>query len=183
MSFQIEIKEGHDPSSCFWFRPVKIRNADIVRWEEVEELDDGFSIEEGDVDCFLAYFFCKYFDEELPYNENRYEDGGYAYTGFEWYLTHNFFTYETMNTMLNDISRTAELLESDYDSSALDEVKKKFSIFYLCEQDSEDWLTGNQSAVRRYRHLIVDFYRRFVARMRRMMEAYPSADCISIMGP
>lgn len=183
MAFCIEIIEEHDPSSYFWFRPVILHSTDQIKWGDVEELDDEFSIEEGDVSCFVRHFLYKYFDKDLPCNKNRYEDGGYSFTGFEWYLTHNFFTYETISSMLEDIARVADLLESDYDAPALDEVKEHYSIFYLCEQDCEDWIRGNQLAIPKYKHLIIDFYRRFISRTRQMMENFPQAEYISVMGP
>ncbi len=178
MAFEIKIIEGHDPSSYFWFPPVIVQRADRVTYNDVLELDEEFSIEEGDVDCFLSYFFYKYFDEELNYNKNR--DEG---EGFEWYLTHNFFTYDSVKSMLQDISRTADRLEANFDDPSLDEVKESFSIFYLCPQDSADWQADNQSAVRKYVGVITDFYRRFVARITRMMENNPTTTLISIMGP
>lgn len=85
--------------------------------------------------------------------------------------------------MLEDIARVADLLESDYDAPALDEVKEHYSIFYLCEQDCEDWIRGNQLAIPKYKHLIIDFYRRFISRTRQMMENFPQAEYISVMGP
>ena len=68
MAFEIEIIEGHDPSSYFWFRPVIVHNTEKVTWKATEELKEEFSVEEGDVDCFLSYFLFKYFDSELVYN-------------------------------------------------------------------------------------------------------------------
>lgn len=183
VSFQIEIIEGHDPSSYFWFRPVQILRPDQITWDEVRELPDEFSIEEGDVACFLSYFFHKYFDRDLLYNKNRYESGEFIDRGFEWYLTHNFYTYETARQMCEEIVRTADLLDKDYDDPALDEVKKEFSIYYLCSEDSEDWITGNQGAIRNYVGVITDFYRRFADRLRKMMDENPETDLISIMGP
>lgn len=95
MSFEIEIKENHDSGGYFWIRPVKIEHVSKITWDNVEELNEEISIEEGDVDCFLAYFFYKYFDGELFYNKNRFEGEEYI-KGFQWYLTFNFFTYETI---------------------------------------------------------------------------------------
>lgn len=183
MSFQIEIKEGHDPSSYFWFKPVVVKDTERVTYEATIELDDEFSIEEGDVDCFLAYFLFKYFDENLIFNKNRYESYYYFQGGFEWYLTHNYYTYSTLEDMLNEISDVANRLEANFDDPVLVEVKKKYSIFYLCPQDSEDWIKGNTDSIRKYKGLVVDFYRRFVIRLRKMMADNPSTNLISIMGP
>lgn len=47
MAFEIEIIEGHDPSSYFWFRPVIVHNTEKVTWKATEELKEEFSVEEG----------------------------------------------------------------------------------------------------------------------------------------
>lgn len=73
MEFQIEIIEGHDTSSYFWFRPVILKESGKILYDEGVELEEEFSIEEGDVECFLSYFLYKYFDKNLTYNKRRYE--------------------------------------------------------------------------------------------------------------
>ncbi len=102
---------------------------------------------------------------------------------FEWWLTHNFYTYDIIRVMLEDILQTANSLESDYDNPSLDEVKKRFSIYYMCSDDSEDWQTGNKQAIRQHIGVVIDFYRRFVSRLSLMMENNPEAFLISVMGP
>lgn len=112
MGFQIEIIEGHDPSSYFWFRPVILKETGKILWDEVVKLEEEFSIEEGDIECFLSYFLYKYFDENLTYNKRRYEyDVGYI-SDFEWYLTHNFYTYDALTEMVKEIDEVATLLDS-----------------------------------------------------------------------
>ena len=46
MSFRIEIKEGHDHSSYFWFRPVIITEGKDYWEDNVNELEEEISIEE-----------------------------------------------------------------------------------------------------------------------------------------
>lgn len=181
--FEIKIIEGHDPSSYFWFRPVRVKTTRKILWEEVEELGEEFSIEEGDVDCFLSHFLYKHFDEELAYNKNRYEYGQGFVRKFEWYLTHNFYTYETLRSMLDDIAHTADLLEIDYDNPTLNDLKKRFSIYYMCPSDCEDYKSGDKQAIRRHIGVVTNFYRRFVSRLSLMMENNPETFLISIMGP
>ena len=183
MAFEIEIIEGHDPSSYFWFRPVIVHNTEKVTWKATEELKEEFSVEEGDVDCFLSYFLFKYFDSELVYNKNRFESGYFFSGGFEWYLTHNYFTYDTLREMLSEMSRVSDLLDRNFDDPSLDRVKERYSIYYLCPQDSEDWITGNNAAIQKYSHLITDFYKRFISRLTKMMDNNTSTNLISIMGP
>ncbi len=40
MEFQIEIIEGHDPSSYFWFRPVILKESGKILWDKVVELEE-----------------------------------------------------------------------------------------------------------------------------------------------
>jgi len=181
--FEIKIIEGHNYSSYFWFKPVIIAREDKVEYDDVTELEEEFSIEEGDVECFLYYFFAKFFDKELPFNKNRYELGEYIENTFEWYLTYNFYTYETAEAMIKEILETAHLLETDYNNSSLEELKKDFSIYYMCPYDCPDYKSGNEAAIQKHISVVISFYRRFAERLSLMIKNNPSANIISIMGP
>ena len=166
---EIEIKEGHDGSSYFWFQPVRLENkTQMIYDEDVIELKEEISIEEYDVDRFLAHFLLLYFDEESVYNKNRHECGELCYKYFEWNLVYNFYTYETMRAMLSDISNTADMLEENCEAPSLDKLKYHISRYTSLEETVDD---------------IVDFYRRFVDRMTLMMENNPETFLISVMGP
>lgn len=156
MGYQIEIVEGHDPSSYFWFRPV---------------------------DCFLSYFLYKYFDANLTYNKRRYEDDLGYISGFEWYLTYNFYTYDVLNEMVKEIEEVASLLESDYNNSRLNDIKKKFSIFYMCDRNDADYINRDDTAIPKHISVVIDFYHRFSKRITSMMENNKNTTIISIMGP
>lgn len=183
MAFQIEIVEGHDTSSYFWFRPVILKESGTILWDEVVRFEEEFSIEEEDVDCFLSYFFYKHFDENLTYNKRREEEIEGSISGFEWYLTDNFYTYDGLREMVKDIEEMAALLESDYDNPQLDDVKENFSIFYMCSREDEDWMNPNDTSVQRHVSVVIDFYHRFAKRITAMMENNKDANVISIMGP
>ncbi|TCL60578.1 hypothetical protein EDD76_102276 [Kineothrix alysoides] len=184
---EIEIIEGHDGSSYFWIKPVRIETTESIKWEDVREYDEEISIEEGDVECFLAYFFLKYYDSKLTYNYRRnLEYGDEAENNqFEWYLEHNFYTYETMNKMLDDMKKTAILLRDHYDDTYLNEIKSKFSIFYMVDVDSDEYVEGKNTSktIEMHRDVVIDFYNRFIARIKKMMENNPDCDLLSIMGP
>lgn len=185
MSFEIEIAEGHDPSSCFWFRPVLVEKDSKIMWEDITVLEEVFSIEEGIVECFLDYFIRKYFDEMLIYNRERFESGEGYVRRFEWYLTHNFYTYASLEKMCEEILEIAELLDTDYDDVRLNCVKKNFSIFYMCDEDDADYQNGDnfKEAIKKHIDVVIDFYRRFVNRLRRMMKNNTTTELLSIMGP
>lgn len=183
MGYTIKIVEGHDPSSYFWFKPVIVKSSGKILWNDVIELDEVFSIEENDVDCFLAYFFFKYFDKNLSYNKRRFEDGVGYIERFEWYLTHNFYTYEVLEKMVNEILSVAELLESDYNNPSLSKIKERYSIYYMCSRDDIDFVNNDNSAISKHISVVIDFYKRFAKRLTLMMKNNPETTLISIMGP
>ncbi len=186
MLSQIEIVEGHAPSSYFWFKPVHVNiSYKIVMDDDIDELQEEFSIEEGYVDCFLKYFFYKYFDPDWECNKNRFEYGIGYIREFEWYLTHNFYTYETIEKMCEEMLIKAELLECDFDNPDLTKLKENFSVYYICENRDTDYIVGDNSpnAMKRHIRVVVHFYRHFVKRLTQMMENNPETNIISIMGP
>ncbi|MCM1048248.1 MAG: hypothetical protein NC433_07475 [Clostridiales bacterium] len=183
MEFQIEIIEGHDTSSYFWFRPVILKEKGKILYDEVIELEEEISIEEGDVECFLSYFLYKYFDKNLTYNKRRYEQGMGYISDFEWYLTYNFYTYDTLTEMIKEIDEVADLLESDYNNPRLDNIKKNFSIFYMCAQNDTDYINRDNTAIQKHISVVIDFYHRFTKRIAAMMENNKNTTVISIMGP
>lgn len=189
--YTIEIQQGHNSSSYFWIMPAKVRLSNMISYDNVECRDDyEISIEEGDVGCFLEYFFYKYFDCTLLYNVNRHDGCMYVKdrfgrVEFEWWLEHNFFTYSQMNSMIAEIEQAADLLEKDIEDPRLKPIKKNFSIFYMCEDSSDDYIAGvtDNASIKRNISAVTDFYRRFVQYMRNMMEKNPDLDLISVMGP
>lgn len=184
MERRIEIIEGYDDSSCFNFRPVLLNESGKILLEEVVCIEEIFSIEEGNIECFLWYFLRKYFDGNLTYNKRRYDEDLDVYIGsFEWYLTHNFYTYDTLRKMVEEIENMATLLETDYNNPILDGVKENFSIFYMCDRNDEDYINGDYGAIPKHISVVTDFYRRFAKRITAMMENNKEAHVISVMGP
>lgn len=183
MEFQIEIIEGHDPSSYFWFQPVILKESGKILWDEVIELEEEFSIEEGDIECFLSYFLFKYFDRELSYNKRRFEHGVGYVSGFEWNLTHNFYTYDGLMKMTKEIDEVAALLELDYNNPCLDDIKKNYSIYYMCNQSDADYINRDDSAIQNHISVVIDFYHCFTKRIIKMMENNKNTTVLSIMGP
>ena len=158
-----------------------LKESGKILWDEVIELGEEFSIEMGDVECFLYYFLLKYIDKNLTYNKRRYESYWGYINDFEMYLTHNFYTYDTLAQMLKEIDEITTLLENDYSNPRLDDIKKNFLISYMCDQNDEDYT--NDSAVQKHISVVIDFYHRFTKRMIAMMENNKNTTIISIMGP
>lgn len=180
-SIQIEILEGHvsspSPYSYFWFRPVKIPDAAHITYENVIKFDEEFSIEQSNVDIFLLYFLSKYFDGDLIYNQKR--SGA---DPAEFHLCgQNFFTYETVRTMLHEIIKTADLFVSDYESPALSAIKEEIEGEFGY-WDTPNTILSGDPAIFNCRYIIADFYRSFAARLLQMMENNSSTDLISVEG-
>ena len=184
MAYEIQIIEGHDPSSYFWFHPAILQKKEMIDLFDVTLLEDEFSIEEEDVYCFLSYFLNKYFDEKLISNWERYDYSSCEYIHcFEWNLTHNFYTYATMEHMMDEITEVSELLKKDYDNEILKPIKKQFSTYYMCSCEDPDHGSSDPETIKRHVEVVIDFYHRFVHRVRKMMENNKETDLMSIMGP
>ncbi len=163
---EIGIVDGHNGSSYFWIMPVR-----VIDYEDSGSLDsvaqmrsNEISIEEDDVDQYLTPFLYAHFDEELPANKHR----RYA-SDFEWYLEHNFFTYDQMSNILKDIADTVGALASGKETGYTKKLKIKRG---ATEEDTEV-------------AVVVDFYQRFLYRMEYMMKVGKEKgyDLISFMGP
>jgi hypothetical protein len=130
---EISIVDGHDGSSYFWIQPVRVIDfSDTNGIDNIAEMKSvEVSIEEDDVNQYLTPFLYKYFDNELDANkkrvefyDNEVEEISYV-NGFEWYLTHNFYTYSSITSMLEDIKDTIDALSSGRETEFTAKLKEK----------------------------------------------------------
>ena len=197
---EIGIIDGHDPSSYFWIMPVR-----VIDYTNTNDLDSvaemksaEISIEEDDVAQYLLPFLNKYYDDELEANKKRVdsydenEQPSYV-SGFEWYLTHNFYTHDSMMNLLKAMRDTVDALSAGEENEFTIQLREKrgsaaHELLYV-----KDW---SEAQIKEYNanrptedhtdvNLIIDFYRRFIFRMEYMIKiakekAYP---LISVMGP
>lgn len=198
-SNEIGIVDGHDNSSYFWIMPVRILDyADTNRMENVAEMrSNEISIEEDDVYRYLMPFLDKCFDNDLKANRNRAEyfdtddDGNeqiIPVEGFAWYLTHNFFTYDSVEEILEDIRATINDLASGKDNDFIAQIRERngFSTSIVVSLDPpEDGMTCRFEKTEVTSEMIIDFYRRFIYRMEYMVRVgrEKGYDLISFMGP
>lgn len=159
---EIGIVDGHDSSSYFWIMPVR-----IIDYSDTDDMDNvaemrsiEISIEEDDVAQYLTPFLYKYFDNELKANKKR-----RSADDFEWYLTYNFFTFDSIKNILSDIRDTIDALSSGLTNEFTSQLREKR---YIAEDE-----------------LIIDFYQRFVYRMDYMLKVGEEKgyNLISFMGP
>lgn len=187
---EIKIVDGHDSSSYFWIMPVRvIDNADSDSMDNVAEMrSNEISIEEDDVSQYLTPFLYKYFDENLDANKNRNDA-----KGFEWYLTYNFFTFEAMEKIIEDIKDTVDALLTGRDNDYTAELRKKrgtatYELLYakeLTEEQIREYNANRPTEDDTEIDLIIDFYRRFIYRMEYMINVGKEKgyNLISFMGP
>lgn len=187
---EIGIVDGHDGSSYFWIMPAR-----VIDYEDTADLDSvakmrsvEISIEEDDVDQYLTPFLYKYFDEELEENKKR-----KGVSGFEWYLEHNFFTFDSMAQILKDIDDTVDALISGRETEYTQKLKIKrgtatYKLVYaknLNEEEVAEYNANRPTDDDTQVALIVDFYQRFLYRMEYMIKVGKEKgyNLISFMGP
>lgn len=184
MSIRIpSIIEGHDGRDCFWIQPVKCHSTTVFDHDEVEEnITAEISLDEETVFAFLKFFFNKFFDNTLVYNQRLETNcGNVQFAEFDWNLTHNFYTRKAFHQMLQEISDVAEQLKAHGLSAVPNEIAKDF---WLCDDERPKMSMQEKMAlVESNVSIIVDFYQRFVNRMNRMLDENPDWPLISIMGP
>ena len=187
---EIRIVDGHDGSSYFWIQPVRVidyEDTDIL-FNVAEMPSCEISIEEDDVSQYLTPFLYKYFDEQLEANVKRRD-----VSGFEWYLTHNFYTYDSVEKILKDISDTIDAFSTGRSNEYTEKLKIKrgtstYELLYardLSEEQIKEYNANRPTEDDTEVELIIDFYHRFIYRMEYMMKVGKEKgyDLISFMGP
>ena len=167
-----------------------------------EMISEEISIEEDDISQYLWPFLSKHYDNELEANKNRvserWEDENgrkqVSYcNGFEWNLTYNFYTYDAVRNIINDINDTIEALSWGRETEYTGELKVKrgsatHKIIYarnLTKEEIDRYNANRPKEDDTPVDTILDFYRRFVVKMEYMMKSglEEGFDLISFMGP
>lgn len=201
---EIGIVDGHDGSSYFWIMPVRVVDYSNTNGiDNVAEMRSAeISIEEDDVAQYLTPFLDKHFDTELEANKKRVEgywidDEGIEHaspvSGFEWYLTHNFFTFDSMEEILKDIRDTIDALSSRKENEFTVKLRKKrgtatYKLLYakdLSEEQIKEYNANRPKEDDTEVALLLDFYHRFAYRMEYMLKIGKEKgyNLISFMGP
>ena len=201
---EIGIVDGHDSSSYFWIMPVRVvddDNTDSI--DNVAEMRSvEISIEEDDVAQYLTPFLYPYFDDELEANKKRIkdywvDDNGAEHAsqvvGFEWNLTYNYYTYDSMAKILNDIRDTVDALAEGRETEYTLKLREKrgwatYQLLYardLSEEQIKEYNDNRPTKDDTEVELIIDFFQRFLYRMEYMMRVGKEKgyDLISFMGP
>ena len=188
---QVPILEGENTSSYFAICPLTVEKEEKnprYSWETKDYYQYRIMIEEDDVQFFLFYFLYKYFDED--YNKKYAGRDPYDNVKFERWADPNLYSYPTMKKMLQEIEDKTRLLQEDFENPELKELIDDFSISdFLPDElwglpDQEDWNEEKRrEIIRDNLGIALDFYARFVKRVRKLMERNPDSDCICFTGP
>ena len=181
--YQIEISHELDLYNKYLFVPVMVSDAALqISFDDVTELEPMINIGQVYVESFLSYFLIKYFDTSLDENKRRITCGcdGDHDCVFEKRKGYNFYTYESIKAMVEDLRCVANLLEKDYDNPFLAPIIEQFDIHYVHDPESDVWTNGDFGEMQEHVHVVCDFYRRLAQELVLMMEQSPMAHLINI---
>ena len=179
--YKIEISHEPDLYNRYQFVPVVVTESGRIVFEEVTELEPMINIGQVYVESFLMYFLKKYFDSSLEENKRRLccYDGGRR-CEFEETKAFNFYTYESIESMVRDLICTANMLENDYENPLLGPIIEKYDIHYVHDPDSDVWMNGNFGEMKDHVYVVCDFYRRLAQELLTMMKQNPKAHLLNI---
>lgn len=188
---QIPILEGTNSSGYFMIVPTMAEDQEIdtsYAWETRNYYAKRIMIEENAVKSFLFYFLYKYLDKD--YNKKFADRDSCNNAESKPWSSPKLYSYPTIKEMLQEIEEKARLLQEDFENPELNELIDKFSVYYFIPYEiheiafQEDWCTTtDRIAIRDNLSIALDFYARFVSRVRKLMERNPDCECICFSGP
>ena len=181
-----EIPLADNRSMLFSIMPVRvIDDSDTNDFDNVSEMRGvAVSLDDTDAYIYLSPFLDKHFDAGLEANKKRVDyyseddDGNeqpiYLQT-FGWYLTHNFYTFDSVIDIIKDIRKTIDSLSSGKENEFTVKIREKrgFAIWDRLEVEINPT------------ELKVDFYRRLIYRLDYMLTVGKENgfNMISFVGP
>lgn len=167
----LEIPDSDDTrGDAIHIWPIKIkkygRNGLSIYSDEcdIEFGNNGFSVEEFPFDDVFYYFMDKYFDKHLKWNKLSHEDC--------WDMFgENYFTYESIRDMIDELEKVCNLIENDYDNTCLEFIKRK--------NYGEHKVTLPKYIVKKY----IRVYKAFVEALKTIIKNNPDFDLILFAGP
>ncbi len=142
--------------AVFWIVPI-----DLETEKENWEMNGyGITIYEEDVDEFLRGFLYQYYEASIQSQQDE---------EFQWYGP-NFFTFDAMKRMIEDIRLTIYLLQNEYDHLLLWPIKNNFAWYQHTDKTRSELTDVEIDELRKKRvPLAVDFYERFCLQIENMM--------------
>ena len=170
---QVEIIPGQEGGGTFWITAFSSKE-DVYRRNKA-----GISIDDLSVSSFLGTFLYKHLDKSIQERED------YENEGFEEY-GQNYYTFESIHGIIEEIRQTISLLESDYDDPSLDEIKRHYSIVHFADKETDICSLSDEekaSIIKQNKYVAIDFYERFVEQMEKILELSPDCDMVTFSGP
>lgn len=200
---EIKIVDGHDSSSYFWIQPVRV--IDYTNTNDIDSVAEmssaEISIEEDDVEQYLTPFLFKYFDSELDANRRRFDycctddegiDEMEYVDDFEWYLTHNFYAFDSIRSIINDLNDTIDALSTGRETEYTKELKIKrgsetrplVSSRPMGQEEIDEYNRNRPTVDDTPAEMIIDFYKRLIYRLEYMLKVGEEKgyNLISVMG-
>ncbi len=136
------------------------------------------SVDDLYAEMFLLKFLYRYYDETIQDREE------YEQKNFDWY-GHNYYTFEAMRSMISDLYTTADLLETNYDSAELDDIKKHFCAYSFPNDPTREHNTEEEKQTLTRENILIaaDFYRRFAERLETLLRECDDCDMVVVSGP
>ena len=174
-----EIKKEHDSGAYFWIQPVTVEEKSEDKLQQVKEYADAeISISDICFGDFLYGIMKKHYDAKLIYNQQRHIDITESNEVFEWYLVHNFYTYECMEKMLVEYEELTSILETD-DVEKIKEIYKLNFRQHFKDTEKQEYTDALYvEDCKRVRAFLVNF----VSLMRAMMTENAQTDLVWVMG-
>lgn len=184
---EIKIVDGQSRSACFVILPARIIDyTDTDAFDSVSELNSvEISIYEDDVYQYLKSFLFKYFDNTLEANKHI--------KSFEWNLTNNYYTFDSLRAIIRDINDTREALTTGRTNEYTDELKIKrgfetmsiISATNMSVEKVEEYNRNRPTVDDTPAEMIADFYERLIYRLEYILKVGEENgyNLISVMGP
>ncbi len=183
---KIDILEGEQQGGYMLIAPVRhVQKRKDNLWTGIEvNYPEAISIDDIYVAEFLSPFLYKFFDDDYPYGYERIVYS--SFTGFEWNLEHNIYTYDVLELMLKEIEQSSHLLGIRYDDPKLDLIKRNFNWHTFIPGQNYSVTPSvriQQRIIRDNINVAIDFYNRFVSRMGKMLQDAWDYNRVTFYGP
>lgn len=174
---QVFICNGGDSGGTTWIRTYNSNESIDNNLPFYQNF--GMSIPFYEFGEYLSSFLRRYYDPSIQPTETYHRHEKYEYEDFGV----NLYTFENVRKIIADIRRAVDLLENDYDNPELDDLKNELPWSEYTEKSRSEMTDTELNDIRK-NHVprAVDFYRRFVDRMEKMM-ALPGRNMVSFAGP
>ncbi len=147
-----------------------------------EVLEDIISIYDNDVTMFLVDFLIDYFDKDFS---NSYKEFEMEYTEYFDSNDVNIYSYRSIELLLKDIEEVCTYISYDFNNPRIEKLMDyiKSSYFYFVDTHKKPTAAEREKIIMDNTDVIIDFYKRFIGRVRELMRRNPDGDYVFFTGP